>query len=52
MDSGGLCVMICGAYQIPTWPVDNLDILLLSVLTMVEVAVQGEQLFSNVLGIR
>ena len=52
MDSGGPYVMIRGAYQIPTWPVDSLDILVLSVLTMPQVAGQGEQLFSNVLGIR
>ena len=44
MDSGGLCVMIFGAYQIPTWPVDSLDILVLSVLTMPQVAGQGERL--------
>ena len=44
MDSGGLYVMICGTYQIPTWPVDSLDILVLSVLTLPQVAGQGERL--------
>ena len=44
MDSGELCVMIIGTYQIPTWPVDSLDILVLSVLTIAQVAVQGELL--------
>ena len=50
MDSGGLYVMIPGAYQIPMWPVDSLDILVLSVLTMTRM--QGERLFSSVLGER
>ena len=50
MDSGGLYVMILGAYQIPMWPVDSLDILVLSVLTMTRM--QGERLFSSVLGER
>ena len=50
MDSGGLCVVIPGAYQIPMWPVDSSDILVLLLLTMPRVAIQGERLFSSVLG--
>ena len=50
MDSGGLYVVILGAYQIPMWPVNSLDILVLLVLTMPRVAMQGERLFSSVLG--
>ena len=50
MDSGGLYVVILGAYQIPMWPVNSLDILVLLVLTMPRVAIQGERLFSSVLG--
>ena len=45
MDSGGPYVMIRGAYQIPTWPVDSLDILVLS--DMPQVAGQGERLFGT-----
>ena len=49
MDSGGLCVMISGTQETHTSHADSLDILVLSLLTMPQVAEQGERLFSSVL---
>ena len=38
MGSGGLCVMMAGTKLTQMWPVGSLDILVLSVLTMAQVA--------------
>ena len=48
MDSGGLCVMISGTQETHTSHADSLDILVLSLLTMPQVAMQGEWFFSSV----
>ena len=50
MDSGGLCVMISGTQWTQTLHADSLDILVLALLTMPQVAMYGKQLVSSVVG--
>ena len=50
MDSGGLCVMTCGTQWTQTLHADSLDILVLALLTMPQVAMYSKQLVSSVVG--